>query len=333
MSENVTTLLGSATIAFATSFATMVLLLRTGLAGRLAIDVPNDRSLHASPVPRVGGIAVVAGILVALLLLDLTLYAVPVAIVAMLAVVSFVDDRHSLPIAGRLVVHVIAALSWLLYGTDYVLNWTLVPVVLVIAWTINLYNFMDGTDGLAGGMAVSGFGIFAFAAWQAGDPNLALMAVAASAASAAFLIFNFPPARCFMGDAGSVPLGFLAAAIGSKGWIDGAWPVWFPFMVFSPFIVDATITLFRRVFSGARFWKPHRDHYYQRVVQMGWTHRRLALAEYMLMLCVGVSALVTLNLGPGLQILSVIVWLMIYIRLMVQIDRRWRLRTVADGPR
>lgn len=330
MSDNVTTLVVYATIAFATSFATMALLLRTGLADRLAIDLPNDRSLHASPVPRVGGIALVASILSVLLLRDPELYAVPAAIVATLAVVSFFDDRHSLPIGARLLAHVIAALVWLLYGAGYPADWTLVLLVLVTAWTINLYNFMDGADGLAGGMAVCGFGIFAVAAWQAGDLTLALMAFSASAASAAFLIFNFPPARSFMGDTGSVPLGFLAAAIGSKGWLDGDWPIWFPFMVFSPFIVDATITLIRRVFAGARFWKAHREHYYQRLVRMGWTHRRLALAEYMLMLCVGVSALVALDLGPRLQALNLTVWLIVYIALMISVDRRWKFTVGAD---
>jgi UDP-N-acetylmuramyl pentapeptide phosphotransferase/UDP-N-acetylglucosamine-1-phosphate transferase len=250
MNDNATTLVVYAAVAFATCFATMVLLLRTGLAGRLAIDLPNDRSLHASPVPRVGGIAVVAGILVALLLRDTSQYSVPAAIVAMLAAVSFFDDRHNLPIAGRLLVHMVAALLWLLFGAGYPADWTLVFLVVAIAWTVNLYNFMDGTDGLAAGMAVCGFGIFGVAAWQAGNFPLALMAVTASAASGAFLLFNFPPARSFMGDTGSVPLGFLAAAIGSQGWIDGVWPGWFPFLVFSPFFVDATITLFRRMFSG-----------------------------------------------------------------------------------
>jgi len=149
----------------------------------------------------------------------------------------------------------------------YPTEWTLVPLLLMIAWTVNLYNFMDGTDGLAGGMAVCGFGIFAVAAWQAGDLPLAQVAVVASAASAAFLIFNFPPANSVLGDVGSVPLGFLAAAIGLEGWINGVWPGWFPLMVFSPFIIDATIPLFKRVFRGARFWKAHRDHYYQRLVE------------------------------------------------------------------
>jgi len=284
-------------------------------------------------VPRVGGIAVIPGILVSLLLRDASLYAVLATIVAMLAMVSLSDDRHSLPIGRRLLAHMIAAVLWLFFRMAYPTEWTLVPLILMIAWTVNLYDFMDGTDGLAGGMAVCGFGIFAVAAWQAGDLPLAQVAVVASAASAAFLIFNFPPARSFLGDVGSVPLGFLAAAIGLEGWINGVWPGWFPLMVFSPFIIDATITLFKRVFRGARFWKAHRDHYYQRLVRMGWSHRRLALAEYALMICVGVSALLSLDFTPGQQTMSVAVWLIIYLTLIVKIDRRRRLMAVDEGRR
>jgi hypothetical protein len=96
-----------------------------------------------------------------------------------------------------------------------------------------------------------------------------------------FLLLNFSPARVFMGDAGSVPLGFLAGGIGIAGWRTVSWPAWFPLLVFSPFVVDASVTLARRMFMRReRFWHPHREHYYQRLVRMGWSHRRLALTEY-----------------------------------------------------
>ena len=175
--------------------------------------------------------------------------------------------------------------------------------------------------------------VFAIAAWQAGDLLLAYISVSVSAATAGFFRFNFLPARSFLGDVGAVPVGFLAAAIGLEGWMNGVWPGWFPLMVFSPFIIDATIALFKRVFRGARFWKAQRNHYYQRLVRMGWSHRRLALAEYALMLCVGVSALLSLDFTPGQQTMSVAVWLIIYLTLIVKIDRRWRLMAVDEGRR
>jgi UDP-N-acetylmuramyl pentapeptide phosphotransferase/UDP-N-acetylglucosamine-1-phosphate transferase len=94
-----------------------------------------------------------------------------------------------------------------------------------------------------------------------------------AAAAAGFLCFNFHPARIFMGDVGSVPLGFTAGALGLVGWRSGAWPLWFPLLVFAPFILDATVTLLRRALRGEKVWQAHRSHYYQRMVQMGLGHR------------------------------------------------------------
>src|SRR4030095_6825063 len=137
--------------------------------------------------------------------------------------------------------------------------------------------------GLAGGMAVIGFGTYGLAAWLAGSSEFALLAWSIAAASAAFLLFNFPPARVFMGDAGSIPLGFLCGALGAYGIANEAWPAWFPLLVFSPFSVDASVAIARRVLRGERFWIAHRSHYYQRLVLSGWGRRRLAGWSYALM--------------------------------------------------
>jgi UDP-N-acetylmuramyl pentapeptide phosphotransferase/UDP-N-acetylglucosamine-1-phosphate transferase len=166
-----------------------------------------------------------------------------------------------------------------------------VLLVIAIAWITNLYNFMDGSDGLAGGMAVVGFGTYAVAAYVAGETNLAVLCVAIAAAAVAFLTHNFPPARIFLGDVGSIPLGFLAGALGVLGWQRGLWPLWFPVLVFGPFIGDATITLVRRLFRRERVWQAHRDHYYQRLVRMGAGHRGTAVVGYAVMAACGAVAL------------------------------------------
>jgi UDP-N-acetylmuramyl pentapeptide phosphotransferase/UDP-N-acetylglucosamine-1-phosphate transferase len=194
-------------------------------------------------------------------------------------------------------------------------------LVLVIAWMTNLFNFMDGADGLAGGMSAVGFGVLAIAAHRAGVAELAGISLALSAASAGFLVFNFPPARVFLGDAGSVPLGFLAGALGLQGATTDAWPGWFPVLVFSPFIVDATATLARRLVAGERVWRAHRSHYYQRLVLGGWSKRRLAMGAWALMALAGASALVALE-GPAmLRCGIIIVWALVYGALMFWIDR------------
>jgi UDP-N-acetylmuramyl pentapeptide phosphotransferase/UDP-N-acetylglucosamine-1-phosphate transferase len=112
-----------------------------------------------------------------------------------------------------------------------------------------------------------------------------------AAAAAAFLLRNFHPASIFLGDVGSIPLGFLAAALGIIGWRDDAWPLWFPLLVFGPFIGDATVTLLKRLLRRERVWRAHRDHYYQRMVRMGFGHRGTAGLGYLIMLGCAVAAL------------------------------------------
>jgi UDP-GlcNAc:undecaprenyl-phosphate GlcNAc-1-phosphate transferase len=202
--------------------------------------------------------------------------------------ISFLDDIIGLPIIGRLLVHFVAAggasAGLLLNHTG--VGWVLLAIVAIV-WMTNLYNFMDGMDGLAGGMALFGFGFYALAGVLSGHLPFALTNAAIAAAAGAFLLFNFHPARLFMGDAGSTLLGFLAACLGLIGWQLGIWTLWFPGLVFSPFIVDATVTLVRRLLRGEKIWRPHREHYYQRLVLSGWGHRRTVLAEYGVMALCG----------------------------------------------
>ena len=196
--------------------------------------------------------------------------------------------------------------------------------ILALVWMTNLFNFMDGSDGLAGGMAAIGFGALGIAAFHAGSLPLALAAVSISAASVGFIAHNFPPARVFLGDAGSVPLGFLAAALGLHGAVTGAWPAWFPVVAFSPFIVDASVTLARRMLRGEPFWRAHRTHYYQRLVLGGWTRRTLALRGYALMLVAAASALLALGSGAQARFGIILVWAGAYALLFLAIERRAR---------
>jgi UDP-N-acetylmuramyl pentapeptide phosphotransferase/UDP-N-acetylglucosamine-1-phosphate transferase len=191
-------------------------------------------------------------------------------------------------------------------------------------WMTNLYNFMDGSDGLAGGMTVLGFSFLGAGAWMSGDEVLLIECAIVAAAGAAFLLFNFPPARLFMGDAGSVPLGFLAAALSLSGWRDGDWPLWFPAAVFSPFIADATLTMAKRILSGERVWEAHNKHYYQRLVRMGWGHRTTALAEYALMAACGGVALWALREPLYLQACALLGLVALQAVLALWIDSAWR---------
>jgi len=294
----------------------------------LPVDRPNERSLHSAPVPRIGGMVIMA------VVVPVALGMIPdafawVAPMAMLAIVSGVDDVRGLPVSVRFGVQAVVAawaVSAAMAGQPL---WAVTIAWFLTVWMTNLYNFMDGSDGLAGGMAVFGFGTYAVAASLAGDPAMAAACGALAAAAGAFLLFNFNPARVFMGDAGSVPLGFLAALFGIVGWRAGHWSPLFPALVFSPFVVDATVTLLMRLQRGERLWHAHRTHYYQRLIQLGLGHRRTALFEYMLMAGASVAALAGNHHGRTLE--AAAVCLLVFVAIGWTIDRRWASRPVSDA--
>lgn len=292
---------------FAMSCVAVYLLSRAGSLLRI-IDHPNERSLHQIPTPRTGGLGIWAGGLAGIgavsLLFGEALEIIWLASGALIiAIISFIDDRLHVPVRVRLSVHLLVAASLVISG----IQWesidlpgfhvnlppgiTHVLSVLFIVWMTNLYNFMDGMDGLAGGMAVFGFGTLGILGYLAGADDYAAMCWVIMASSAGFLVWNFPPARIFMGDTGSSVLGLLAAALSLWADRDGLFPLWLAMLVFAPFVIDATLTLARRTLQGERIWEAHRSHYYQRLVQAGWSHRRAVLWEYGLMLLCSGGAL------------------------------------------
>ena len=285
------------------------------------LDHPNERSLHHRSTPRTGGVAIMGALGVGVLMLGLfgwsiasskeSLFLVDstgwwiLAATGVLGMVSLVDDRWGLSIGVRLVVHLLAA-ALLVIGAELVLppikvplfgflsfDWFSVPItVMFLVWVANLYNFMDGMDGLAGGMTVIGCGLLGYLGWQAHHPVIAVIAILQSAAAAGFLLHNLPPAKIFMGDVGSISTGFLVAALIVLGCRDGVFDLWVPLIVFSPFILDATVTLVWRALRHEKVWEAHRDHYYQRLIIGGWSHRRTVFVEYGVMaLCAGFALL------------------------------------------
>ncbi|MDE3048502.1 MAG: glycosyltransferase family 4 protein [Nitrospirota bacterium] len=283
----------------------------------VSLDHPNERSLHRTPTPRTGGVAILGSLYLGMLIfgvlgwtrsspdesmavLDSTGWCI-LMVTGVISIVSFMDDRQGLPIAVRFGVHLLAA-ALLVTGSGLVLPPTAVPMlgfitlgwfaapftVVFLVWMANLYNFMDGMDGFAGGMTVIGCGLLGYLGWQAHHPVISVIATLQCAAAVGFLIHNFPPAKIFMGDVGSVSTGFLVAALIVLGCRDGVFDLWVPLIVFSPFILDATLTLARRALHHEKVWEAHCDHYYQRLVLSGWSHRRTVLVEYGLMgLCGG----------------------------------------------
>ncbi len=297
--------------------------------GRLAIDEPNARSLHTKPVPRTGGVGLLLGVAAGWALAGANFSWGMWVAAALVFLISLADDLRGLPAAVRFATHLLAAglAATTLLGTESVV--LVMGAILAIGWMCNLYNFMDGSDGLAGGMTLFGFFSYAAAAGVFGDTAFALLNLSIAAAATGFLIFNFHPARIFLGDAGSVPLGFLAATCGLLGWQRQIWPWWFPVLVFSPFIIDASVTLGRRLLAGARIWEAHRDHYYQRLVQLGVGHRGTALAEYLLMALCTIIGLWAISSESNLKFWVLASVGTFYFIAIVSIEHAWKSRKHA----
>jgi UDP-N-acetylmuramyl pentapeptide phosphotransferase/UDP-N-acetylglucosamine-1-phosphate transferase len=249
------------------------------------LDRPNERSSHAVPTPRGGGIAPVGAILAAWM----ALIAVGVApsrlwlVVAgawLLAVVSWLDDIRGLSPAPRLLAQIIAVIcgAFVAMPTGLVFQGLLPAWLDIIAaalawlWFVNLFNFMDGIDGLAGSEAAAiGAGLVLFTSVGTGeDPIFAALSGAIALAAIGFLVWNWAPARVFLGDVGSVLLGYLLGFMLLQTAARGHWKITLILPIY--FLADASVTLLRRLLRGERIWQAHRRHFYQQAVQRGLGH-------------------------------------------------------------
>jgi UDP-N-acetylmuramyl pentapeptide phosphotransferase/UDP-N-acetylglucosamine-1-phosphate transferase len=293
-----------AAVALATGLATCT---ATGalipvLRRRELLDHPNERSSHSVPTPRGGGIALVGSLLLAWLVLSQRGWVAPgvvnIAFAAgLLATVSWIDDLRGLSPALRLLAQgtAVALGIWVLPETQNTLQgWSgpvfyLIGVGLLWIWWINLFNFMDGIDGLAGSEAAAiGVGVLVFAMLGIGaDSELALLAAAIIGAAIGFLVWNWSPARIFLGDVGSAPLGYLLGFLLLDLALRGFWKIALILPLY--FLADATITLSRRLIRGERIWEAHREHFYQQAVRGGLSHaavvERVVAADVLLIGC------------------------------------------------
>lgn len=296
-----------AAIAFGVSAAVSLALARASWAF-LPRDTPNARSLHETPTPRTGGLAVLLGLSFALLATQGLPAGRAVWIVAatvLLAAVSFLDDRKGLPVGVRLSAQAVSAAAvvwgaglaasnvWLPLIEDVALGAFGAPLsFLGILWLTNLYNFMDGMDGFAAGMTMFGCSYLGFESWSRGDVGAAVAALSLAAAAAGFLTQNRPPARIFLGDVGAIPIGFIVSVLALRASRSRAPDIGAACLAFAPFVLDATITLGRRLLSGERVWAAHRSHYYQRFVLAGCDRRLVLTVEYALMVACAIAAAV-----------------------------------------
>ena len=295
------------------------------------IDVPGNRSLHSIPTPRGGGLGIATSVLITsalwFSLSPAPTDAFPVLILAGLAAaLGFWDDRRSLSAKFRLGVQFALAVLLLaaffaqfppeamrqIFGLDLPLWLTLPILTLTIVWITNLYNFMDGSDGIAASQAATT--MFALAALCVfyDDPEVAGVSAIIVAASIGFLFRNWPPAKIFMGDVGSIFLGFIAAAITIWVSLRGELSFYTALCLHGAFVVDATVTLITRFRLGQVTHQAHRTHTYQRLIQSGHSHKFIAIAYSIVNLVwlLPFAVLIQRAENPALQIaLLLIAWL------------------------
>lgn len=298
-------------------------------------DSESDRSLHKGTISRSGGLAILSALMVSLIMYDGLYKYILLQLIPLLALISYIDDRGHIRAIYRLFVHIVISfifvIMWLALSTMTSFNEIMLRIdsldvllilslSLLLSWTINLYNFMDGMDGFAGGMAVIGFGFMSILLLMSNHYHEMQLSLYVMLSALGFLIFNFPPARIFMGDTGSTVIGFMMGVIILAGTRSGI-PAYLGILVFSPFIVDATVTLLSRIMRGERIWEPHRSHYYQRLVLLGWGHKNTVIKQYVLMFLCGLSSVIAMTLEVWAQISIIIIWIIIYILLAFAIQR------------
>ncbi|NYT64554.1 glycosyltransferase family 4 protein [Alcaligenaceae bacterium] len=276
-------------------FLTLVLtayLRRYALASSM-LDIPNQRSSHSVPTPRGGGVAVVvslvlaAGLMYWLNLLAATL-SLPILVSGgVVAIVGFLDDHGHIAARWRLLAHFSAAITavyWLgglppieLLGAELPSGVGYVVAVLLLVWMLNLYNFMDGIDGIAGIQAITTCVGGAILYVVVGQPAMGELAIVLACSVAGFLVWNFPPARIFMGDAGSGFLGFVLGVFALQaGWVQSE--LFFSWLILlGVFVVDATLTLLVRLLRGERVYEAHRSHAYQHAALKYGSHLTVSL--------------------------------------------------------
>lgn len=287
------------------------------------LDLPNSRSSHLVPTPTGGGMVFPILWIAFLLILYFIGYIksnyllVLFPPVFLIGITSFLDDKYCLSARLRFTAQLVSVIySVIAVGGLPELNLGFISVhwgfigyifaILALLWSINLYNFMDGIDGIAAVEALFVFGFGGYFVWQAGGIGLAYIIWSIAAIVTGFLLWNKPPAKIFMGDVGSTLLGFLVIMFGLLGEVYYRVPFLLWIILYSVFLFDATITLVRRICHGDTWYQAHRLHAYQRLQLEHWSHRKILLWVVLLNIILAAFACLAFNFQHYMLILLII---------------------------
>ncbi|TRX57189.1 MraY family glycosyltransferase [Thalassomonas sp. M1454] len=260
------------------------------------IDIPNDRSSHSTPTPRGGGISIVVSFLIILLVyiifnrVDFMVGSSIFVSGLLVAIIGFADDHSHIDAKWRLLIHALASFGvvFAIGGLPTIDLWNFeielhyfgyFLSVVAIIWILNLFNFMDGIDGIASVEAITAT-LFAglFLSISSPDSSLVPLLWLLSASVCGFLVLNFPPAKIFMGDAGSGFLGFILASLMLASAHVEKSMLWVWLTLLGVFIVDATFTLIHRLICGEKIHEAHRSHAYQFASRKYKSHLKVTLS-------------------------------------------------------
>jgi len=331
-----------ALIAFAVS-AAGVFFVRRWTLGKGMLDIPNERSSHSEPTPRGGGIVIAVVSLTAYVVVSAASHsAISYGFLAgaiLIVVVSWIDDVRDLPPYVRIAAHTAAAALLLVdrgaypifFGaqqTELSTTFELIVSVLFIVWLVNAYNFMDGIDGIAGVQALAAAAGWCFLGIVSGESTIAVLACVIFASALGFLLFNWQPAKIFMGDAGSAFLGFTFAGIGLLAMPDsGLRIIGLPVacLLVWPFLFDAFYTLVKRLLRREKIWHAHRNHIYQQLVRRGYSHAAASTCYGILALSIAVITVTMPTIGhslvPAWVAAAIVGILLLGIEQMVGVER------------
>jgi len=333
---------------FVLSFALTKIILRFSLSREL-LDIPNERSSHEIPKPRLGGMAIAGAFYLTVLTLIIagrlrfdSANGLPgvIAGTGVIVLLGIVDDLKGLGATVKLILQIVAASVVVLSGI--VLRKISVPLIgtlgfgplavpITILWIVtmvNFYNFIDGIDGLAAGVALIATLFLAYISAGAGISFLVLLYLALGGSVLGFLRFNFPPARIFMGDTGSATIGFLFATLAVVGEGRGV-PAFLTIIILGAVLGDAGLTLLRRMIRGEKITLPHKTHYYQRLTTLGLSHKQVTILEYLIAALLGVGAIFAFEREWVFVVFFSILWVAFFLWVVAKIrslERGTRLR-------
>lgn len=285
-------------------------------------DFPNKRSSHSKPTLKIGGLLIFL-ILVPIGFFSNYFYS-PASLACLLIIflISFIDDLIHVSNLLRLVTHFIVAFIFIVFLpiNDFYL---IIFFTISLVWITNLYNFMDGIDGLSIFMTIVGFSSLAIQFYLNHFNDFVYLPLLLVITIFPYIFFNFYKSKIFLGDAGAASIGFLAGSVGLVGWVNNVWPIWFPTLIFSTFGADATLTVLIKLINKKNPLLPHKEYFFHKLIDLGLGKKTTATVYLFFMVLSSLLGFVMINLDHLSINLIFYSYMSILLILLILIHFRW----------